>query len=74
MKIIFNPKLVKKTLLILTLLMVNSVTYASDPCLPGDIGCDIDIPIDTHIWIMMAGVVLFTTLTFFKKKPIKSNL
>ncbi len=57
----------KQYLLIIAFVLLSAVTYASDPCNPGDAGCEIDVPLDTHIWVLILAVGLFT-LFMFKKQ------
>ena len=58
----------KKCWFTLALLLLNMAAYAQ-ACFPGDVGCDIDAPLDTHLWVLIGVVLLLSLVTLAKRKP-----
>jgi len=60
-------KIIKKSLFTLILLFVSVSTFSAD-CFPGDLLCETDDPLDTHILILMLFVAIFAIYSLNKKE------
>ena len=53
----------KKCWFTIAILLVHITAYAQ-ACFPGDDGCEIDAPLDTHLWVLLvvAGLLSVAAL------------
>lgn len=57
---------IKKAQLTIILFLISFGSFAAD-CFPGDLGCETDDPLDSHILILMIFVAILAIYTLNKK-------
>jgi hypothetical protein len=62
-------KNLRRALLSLTIVFCAMGAWAVPCVTPGDpFGCEIDTPLDTHVWVLIAATLILSVYVFMKRK------